>query len=147
MPARWRDGDRDGGRRTGGDADVTAVLHMRRGRALVGVGAGGGDAACGAAGAGARDGARGPGRLAQAGGVCGMGRGKLAGVPEVEQVAEAGKEAGEAGEDEDVQGRDRPGPQGEVGGLAVSFRAQGGKGAGGAWGQGGGLVLHFGQFT
>jgi len=76
-----------------------------------------------------------------------MGRGKLAGAPEVEQVAEVGQQAGEAGENERVQGRDRPGPLGEVGSVAVSFRAQGGQEAGGAWGRGGGLVLHFGQFT
>lgn len=52
-----------------------------------------------------------------------------------------------AGENEGVQGGDRPGSPGEVGGLAVGFRAQGGKDAGGVWGQGGGCDVHLGQFT
>jgi len=147
MPTRWRDADRDGGRGHWGDTGVTAVLHIGRGCALVGIGARGGAVLRGAAGAGARDGERSLGGLARAGGVCGMGRGQLAGAPEVEQVAEAGQQAGEAGENEGVQRRDRPGPLGEVGGLAVGFRAQGGQEAGGAWGQEGGLVLHLGQYT
>ena len=147
MPARWRDADRDGGRRKWGDAAAAAILHRRQGRELVGVGAGGDAVACGAADAGARDGERGPARLAQEGGVCGIGRGQLAGAPEVEQVAEAGEQAGETGENEGVQGRDRSGPLGEVGGVAVGFRAPGGQDAGAACGQEGGLVLHLGQYT
>jgi len=51
-----------------------------------------------------------------------------------------------AGENEGVQGGDRIGPPGEIGSLAVGFRAQGGKDAGGVWGQGGGCVVHLGYF-
>jgi len=130
-----------------GNAGATAILGARAGRGLAGIGARGGEAARGAAGVRARRGTRGAVRLAQAGGPCAVGRGQLAGAPEGEHVAEMGQQASEAGENEGVQGRNRSGPLGEVGGVAVGFRAQGGQEAGGAWGRGGGLVLHLGQYT
>ena len=56
---------------------------------------------------------------------------ELAGLPEGEEVFEPDQQAGEAGEDEGVQGRDRPGP----GGVAVGLGAQAGADAGDVLGQ------------
>ncbi|MCC6717815.1 MAG: hypothetical protein IT555_08025 [Acetobacteraceae bacterium] len=43
----------------------------------------------------------------------------MAGLPEGEDVFEAGEQAGEAGQDQDVQRRDHPGADGVVVGLSV----------------------------
>ena len=68
-------------------------------------------------------------------------------LPELEQGFETAEEAGEAGEDEGVQGRDRAEAAGAVGGFAVGLGAHGGDEAGEAWGRGGGCEVHLGHIT
>ena len=60
------------------------------------------------------------------GGVAGVRRGKLAGLPEGNEVGETVDKLGEGGDDEGVQRRNRRGPkgdpQGEIGGVRTRLR-------------------------
>ena len=67
-------------------------------------------------------------------GLCpGRGGGKLAGLPEGEQVPEPVEQAGESGEDEGLQHRDRPAACGQAACVAVHAGGE----AGNVLGQGG----------
>ena len=68
--------------------------------------------------------------------------GECARLPLEEKLLEPGEKTGERGQDESVQGRDYPGAEGVVGGVAVGLGTDVGQEAGKGLGRKGDWVQH-----